>query len=212
MRALAPLERLHVALAIPVAVGCVVGFPLLGIDDGIPRNTWQTIAGVATTAGAFAWWLAAAGLAWFRRHRRRSEVERTVPGRAVAALTGALLGLFAGLYEDPEPLGMHLGAGCTYFALLPAALVSCVPRRPAWRPFADIALLMAGVEAGAQLGLSYAKWGELRWWDDVSGINLVYAEGAFAVAVVWFLVTYRVRRRTVTRLEGEDAPPPRKPA
>ncbi len=211
-----PLGRsIHLALAVPAAASVAPAL-LFDFRGGMARDT----VFIALTAGAALVALVQVVVVVTRWCRMRPPFhDRAVAGSrhetALAGLTGLCLGGYAGVMQEVEVLGLHFSAGASYFVLLPLALIVCCARSPAWRPFVDVTLLMAGMEAGAQTGLMLTKWKELCWWGDITGIDAAYWAGGLLAAAVWGLarrtgVSFEEYVRVRAANENGDGLPPRR--
>ena len=212
MRSLPFGLRTHVALAAPAAA-CVAPAILADSLGGMHRDALflmlTSVGGVVALVA-----LALVVVAWVRRGSPfpSAAPQGSAFETALTGLTGACLGAYAGVMQDAY---VHLSAMVASFGMLPLALLVCCPRRPVWRPFVDVSALMAGFEVFAQLGLMLTKWHALRWWDDVTGMSLLWWGGGLAAAAFW---TFAQRRglsfheilRIRLAVEDGERPPPRK--
>ena len=209
--------QIHVAIAAPVWTGLAVAATVITRAGPVSRADWETAATGLTLAAA-AFWIALIVVAWVRR---RPPFHEPAPDTsiardlALALIIGLGLGAHAGLLRSASFGGAHGAAVTVYFLLLPTALLVSCSRSRITRALAEITAIMAGVELGAQVGLSYSKWKRLRWWDDITGIDAAYLGGAFAVALVWWTICKVApgvgrRPRVWHSREDADAPAPRK--
>jgi hypothetical protein len=203
----------HVAIAASTAA-CVAPALLIDSLGGMAR---ESIFIVLTQAGGFSAiaLVTYTVLKWCRRRRpfHGPALSGSLYETLLAGITGLCLGAYTGTMHDAEVGGIHFSALVGYFGLLPVALLMCCSRRPAWRPFLDVTILMAGVEIGAQVGMMLTKHDRWYWWDDITGIDLAYWAGGMVAAVFWMIVqrkglsveeALRVRRMVE---DGEELPP-----
>lgn len=204
---------LHAALAVPTAAAVTPAIVVDWTGGSLRDATFVALtAGAALVAMALVLVIV---LLWCLRRPpfHASPPEHATFASVLAGIAGLCLGGYSGVMHDVEVLGMHFSTASGYFALLPLALLVCCGRRPVWRAYLDVSLVMAGMEIGAQVSMMLTKWRELRWWDDITGIDAVYWAGGVAATTFWIFARRKgisfdeyVRIRAAVR-EGDTLPP-----
>lgn len=202
---------MHIAIAASTAA-CVGPALLIDYLGGMHRGAVFVILSIAGAIAAVAGTLFVVAKWCLRRRPYHGPAASGSSFETLlAGLTGLCVGGYSGALHDVGHT--HYSTAFGYFGLLPLALLVCFSRRPAWRPFLDITILMAGMEIGAQVGMMLTRFKRWEWWDDITGMDLAFWAGAVLAATFWMFVqrkglsmeeVLRVRRAVE---HGETLPP-----
>lgn len=202
---------MHIAIAASTAA-CVAPALLIDHLGGMHRNAiFIFLSGLGAIAAAGGALFAVVKWCLRRRPFHGPAPSGSTFETLLAGLTGLCVGAYSGALHDVG--SFHVSTMIGHLGLLPLALLVCFARRPAWRPFLDITILMIGAEIGTQVGMMLTKYKRWVWWDDTTGLDLALWAGGVLAATFWILVQrtglsteeiLRVRRAVE---EGEMLPP-----
>lgn len=109
---------------------------------------------------------------------------------AGAALNGVGIGIYMGWLHDFELFGWKVAPFSGVFVLIPALFFAFTIETSARRAFMRCLVTVAFLEAATQITWGIRSHGELRYWDDITGISV----GCLIGAVVWICIQAIVRR------------------